>query len=73
VRAVDARGIVRATFLREFLMTHKLELVVLHWFQRRNSAKGTATSIRRCSRPSKPGSGQTWPFTKASQEERHAT
>lgn len=26
--------LVRATFLREFLTTHKLELVVLHWFQR---------------------------------------
>jgi hypothetical protein len=26
--------LVRATFLREFLTTHKLELMVLHWFQR---------------------------------------
>ena len=26
--------LVRATFLREFLTTHKLELVALHWFQR---------------------------------------
>jgi len=26
--------LVRATFLREFLTIHKLELVVLHWFQR---------------------------------------
>jgi hypothetical protein len=26
--------LVRATFLREFLTTHKLELVALHWFER---------------------------------------
>lgn len=26
--------LVRATFLREFLTTHKLELIALHWFQR---------------------------------------
>jgi hypothetical protein len=26
--------LVRAKFLREFLATHKLELVALHWFQR---------------------------------------
>ena len=31
----DSRALlVRATFLREFLATHQLELVVLHWFER---------------------------------------